>query len=103
MKLSFKKDARETGLAGVGRPNPDTFIKADKKRIGTIVAPTFITKDNLWSVSLMVKREPTPRDPCDFQWISFKARFAEEADAREWIKKYWDALCAKYDFRQWED
>ena len=86
MKLSFKKEPRETGLASCARPDPDTVIKADGKRCGEITAPSRFGKDqDRWSVGLMVKQEVTVENPCPFAWVFFKARFDTEPEARVWI------------------
>lgn len=53
-KFTFKKEPRETGLAGVGNPNPDTRIKHNKKVVGCITGPNWMSKDNKWTVRFQV-------------------------------------------------
>ena len=86
MKITFKKDSPATGLSSVGSPNPDTNIKVDKLVVGTIAAPNWQTKDNLWSVRLTVAKEKTEDDPAPFRWITMKKRFASEPEAREFVR-----------------
>lgn len=70
MKFTFKKQPRETGLAGVAHPYPNTDIKAGSKVVGEIVAPTWRTPDNKWHITLSVKDEDRLRllDPDTVDW-----------------------------------
>jgi hypothetical protein len=86
--LSFKKQKRETGLRGVGNTYPDTVIRLDGRRCGTINAPNWRSKDGLWRVSLTRKTSES------FEWVFFKARFPTEAEARSWVIEKWDTLKA---------
>src|ERR1035438_4804731 len=93
MKFTFKKEKRQTGLAGIGSPNASTIIKHDGKQVGSITAPTWLIKDNKWSIRFMVlKDEMGEGENCIWKWINLKARFDEETDAREFIKKNTDKL-----------
>lgn len=91
-KFTFKKQPRETGLAGVGNPHPDTYIKHNKKVVGCISSPNWRTPDNKWRIRLTVKDE---NDHCDWKWISLKKTFDTEPEAREFLNKHIDALLAK--------
>jgi hypothetical protein len=82
-KLTFKKEPRITGLAGVGYPNPSTIIKWNKKEVGYIGAPNWLSKDNKWVIRFTIKTN----NPLGWKWISLKGRFDSEEEARIHIKK----------------
>lgn len=95
-KFTFKKEPQTTGLAGVGNPYPNTAIKHKKKEVGVIYAPTWQTKDDKWSISLMVlKKEDEEQGNCEWNWISLKARFDSEPEAREFLKEHVEGVLAK--------
>jgi hypothetical protein len=104
MKLSFKKEKKETGLRAIAEPNPTTQIKADKKKCGAITPPNrFSSQGDDWFIRLMVKKVPSEADPCDFAWITLKAKRSTEEECREFIKKNWAVICEKYDLYQMDD
>ncbi len=76
----FKREKVATGNAGVGNPYPNTVIKVENKQVGTIVAPNWRSKDNLWHVRFAVKCET------GWKWITLKEKFEEETLAREYIQ-----------------
>jgi hypothetical protein len=84
-RFTFKKEPRETGLAGTVRPYPNTQIKLAGKTVGTIYAPNRVASDK-WSVGFMVEKEPTPTNPCPFAWKTLKRRFDSEPEAREFVQ-----------------
>jgi hypothetical protein len=90
--LSFKKQPRETGLRAVGNPYPNTTIRLDGLQVGQIIAPfaRSLGGDSQWKVSLMEKRGED-----NFDWVTFKARFESEADARAWVIDKWDILAKR--------
>lgn len=88
-KFTFKKQKKETGLAGVGHPYPDTTIKLDKMQVGYISAPSWSSKDDLWRVHFTQKDE---NEKCGFKWVTLKATFTEEPLAREFLNKNFDQL-----------
>jgi len=96
MRLTFKKDKRETGLRAVGNGNPDVNIKADGEIVGLINGPTWQTKDGKFSISLVVDKEIVPNDPAGFQWVTLKARFDAETEARDFVKRNWETIQSKY-------
>lgn len=98
-KFTFRKLKRETGLAGVGYPTPDTVIKVSGQMVGAIHAPNWRTKDNLFRIGLMVKDEGI----AGFKWLFFKARFQTEPEAREWLKKFSLVIAKSYDLHAMED
>lgn len=88
--LSFKKEARTTGLASVGAGDPSTIIKFNKKSVGLISSPSRWTNEDKWRVKLTIKR-PTEDN---FDWVVFKAKFDDEPTARAWVKENWEKLIA---------
>lgn len=80
IKLSFKKQAKETGLSGVGNPYPATDIKVNKRICGYISPPNWTTKDNLWCIKFAVNTESS------WGWRVSKRRFESEPEAREYLK-----------------
>lgn len=93
-KFTFKKEPRETGLRAIGSPGPNTTIKLDGMEIGIISAPFWASKDNLWSVRLMVKQTPSVDDPCDWHWTQLKQRFNTETDARSFLNEHFVNMVA---------
>ena len=85
-KFTFKKQPRETGLASVGNPHPDTDIKHNKKLVGYISSPNWSSPDNKWRIRLTVKKsEPDDNPNCDWKWIVLKKTFDTEPEAREFL------------------
>lgn len=85
MKLSFKKDKKETGLARIGNPHSDTKIKVDGLVVGYIKGPNWRT-DRLWTVRLARTQEPTQSDPAPFKWVQIRTKFDAESEARAFLK-----------------
>lgn len=99
MKLSFKKQPRETGLSAIGYPNSNTLIKVDNKIVGEIFAPTWHSKDDLWHIYFMIKKiEPDDNANCDWKWIFLKKGFETEVEGRNFIKENLDKIAKKYIF-----
>lgn len=104
IKLSFRKEPRETGLAGVVNPVPPTQIKVDGKIIGSIIPPSYRDPEYLWKVSFMVmKSEPDGNPNCDWKHIYLKKKFSEESEAREHIKQIIDEIMKRYTFKYLEE
>ena len=81
--LSFKRHAKETGLAAVGNSKPSVDIKLNGKVIGLIAAPNWASRDNLYHLQFMViKPEPDDNPNCEWKWVYMKAAFALEEEAR---------------------
>lgn len=91
-KFTFKKQPRETGLRSIGTPYPDTDIKLNGVVVGMIEAPNWSTKDNKWRASLMVRQEPTEKDPCNFRWVRVMVAFDDEPSARRILNEHFDQL-----------
>lgn len=91
-KFTFKKEPRETGLASVGNPNPDTQIKLDKKRVGTIRGPSWSSKDNLWRVMFVVKTDEPEHKHCGWKWVTLKKKFETEPEARLFVNEHFEKM-----------
>jgi hypothetical protein len=95
MRLSFKKNKRETGRVGIGYPYPSTDIKVDRKVVGHIIPPTWQTKNNTWSIQIAVEKDDIHSDGnanCPWRWVFLKLEFDEEKDAREYLKNHTEGL-----------
>lgn len=102
--VTFKKHPQETGLAGIGHPNPLVDIKINKKVVGLIVGPSWKTPDNLWRVRFTVKKDHPDENPnCDWKWMQLKIKFETEADARTWAKENFKGISEKYTLHYLED
>lgn len=99
LKFSFKKEPRETGLAAVGNPYPNTQIKLDKQQVGYISAPTWQTKDRMWGVHFAVEKD----GGCGWHWIHVKRRFDSEPESREWIKQNAEKVQKQFTLHKFED
>lgn len=102
-KLSFKKEPKKTGLSSIGYPHQNIIIKVDKKYTGRIVAPNWQT-DDMWRVGFAIKKENPDNNPnCDWKWIYFKNEFANEEEAREYVKKRIDVFVSKHTLHFFEE
>lgn len=82
MKITFKKHPKETGLSAVGNPFQGSDIKVDGKVVGCICAPTWQSKDNLWSIMLHVAKDNS------FVNKTIKQRFEDDSTARIFAKDF---------------
>jgi len=88
MKISFKKQPRTTGLAGIGNSYQTTDIKVNKKIIGYIYPPTWRSKDNNWKINIAVEGCTKDDSNCSWRWVNLKYKPENESDGRIWIKKH---------------
>jgi hypothetical protein len=103
MKLSFKKQLVENGLASVANPYPNTDIKGDGKVVGAITAPGAFTS-SYWRIMLHIAQGPSAADPAPFRNVFLKnAAFNTEREAREWLQKRWDLITGVHTLYQMED
>lgn len=88
MRLSFKKQPKETGLAAVGNYNPFVDIKGDGKKVGWIQPANWHTK--YFGVWFHVESPDG--------WYNMKLGFdgETEKEARQFIKDNWEAIQAKW-------
>lgn len=106
MRLTFKKQPKDTGLAAVAAYEQETDIKADGKVVGHISYSynNSATKgDSFWHISLAVKKEKTAEEPAAWKWIRLKKTTATEPEAREFVKAMWEKITTELDLYQFED
>ena len=92
LKVTFKKWEKLTGLAAIGYSHQSVDIKINKMQVGTIYAPNWQTEDDKWGISFMVDDATGSR----WDWITLKARFDTEEEARTFVKTNIDAIAKKY-------
>lgn len=98
--ITFKKQPKEKGLASVGSPNQSIDCKINKKTFGMICAPNWQTKDNKWSVGIMIIKPAVDNNPnCNWKWIHFTKSFDEPEQAKIWLQENIDKITAKYKLR----
>jgi hypothetical protein len=74
-------------------------IKLKRRLVGHIkLAPDA----GQFKIMLAVKKERTEESPCNFKWITFKARFNSAEEARQWLKARNSILQEKYDLYLFE-
>lgn len=98
MKFTFKKQPRETGLRSVGNPYASVDIKHNKKVVGTIAAPNWMSKDGKWVVRFMQQDTET-----QWHWITLKTRFDDEAAARTFLVANADKIIAQIPLHHTEE
>lgn len=102
MNFTFKKQTRATGLAGIGYSKESIDIKLNGKICGTISAPNWTTKDNNYSISLMVLKDQLEEDNnpnCNWKWVIFKFKSESEQECREFLKSNYEIIVKKYNLR----
>ena len=74
-----------------------TDIKLNKKVVGSISE----SRDRKWKerygIGFMLKKERTGKDPAPFKWTRLKKRFANENEARQFIKDNEEAIQKQFD------
>ena len=104
ISITFKRQSKDTGLAGVCNPDPDVDIKLNKKVFGHIVAPNWRTKDNKWGICIaIIKTEPDNNLNCNWKNIILKIRFDTEDDARQWMVNNIEKILEKFQLHFFED
>lgn len=87
MTITFKKEAKLTGLAAIAHPYQSVDIKVNKKVVGYIAAPNAFT-DDLWIVMFRVwKTDNDKKENCSWKWVTLKQKFDTEEEARIFIKE----------------
>jgi hypothetical protein len=105
-KLSFKKEPKSTGLARVANPHSSTKILINKEWCGTIQHPFKYSKNDLWTVGLMIIKADIMEDDnpnCPWRWAWMKTQFKDDVEAKAWIKENWEMLLMRYDIRKTKD
>jgi len=105
MKLTFKKEARETGLRAVVNPTPSTIIKIEGKEWGHIwghIIPASSHSDLFaWSIQFSIVKKDIMEDKnpnCIWRNVTLKQKFSSEPEARDWLKTNLDMLSEKFTF-----
>ena len=93
-KFTFKNQPKETGLASVGNPNPQTDVKFEKKLCGLISPPNWQSKGRLYTIMLSIKNVDSSTG---WSWITFKKRTETLQEAKEWLNTNCDAILIKYE------
>ena len=102
-KFTFKKQPRETGLRAVGSPHPDVDIKINKKIVGYIAAPNWMSKKHCWRVRFSVEKEPNKENPCPWRWYTLAKEFDSEESARLWVKENASDIVEKLSLYPFDD
>jgi hypothetical protein len=84
-RLTFMRQPRTTGLAGIARPHPDTTIKIAGREVGTISPPHMRAKDNYWRIRLMRVLPDRPAGCWESILLVYRAK--DEADARAFVQR----------------
>jgi len=95
MRISFKKQPRETGLANAANPWPTTDIKVNKKIVGHIKPPTWMSDNKRWEINISIEGSEPNNPNCSWRWISPKYKPDNESEGREWVKKHLENFLTK--------
>lgn len=97
-KLTFKEDARATGLASVGQMRGHA-IKYRKKRIGRIHRNSLhLSKEQgKYVVGFMVMKP----NQTVFSWSYFQKTFDKAEEAKEWTKNRFEDILAEFAKKGW--
>lgn len=99
-KFTFKKQPKATGLGAVGYTKQSIYIKLEGKICGSIDAPNWTTKDNLYSIRLMVfKDQPDSNPNCNWKWITFKFKSGNPEECKQFLNDNFLEINAKYKIR----
>lgn len=93
MKITFKREAKARGLAGVGYPHPNVIVKVDGRQCGIIHAPTWNDIGEVWTVTLFVVKKNILEDGnenCPWRSYTFSKRCLTEDEAREFVLRVTD-------------
>ena len=96
-KLTFKSDARETGLAACGQMI-GADIKYRKKHIGRIHRNSLHVQDACkYTVGFSVNKPENGR----WVWVYFKMKFDTMEEAREWASDNFKAIIDNFQSKGW--
>ena len=99
-KFTFKKEPYPTGLASVCF-TPSTCIRTKRGfSVGTIYPPSDFRAEKNWRICLALTDN---EEKCGFKWITLKARFDTEPEARTWLNENYAKITERYDLYQMED
>jgi len=99
MKITFKRQPKETGLSAIAYPWPNVDLKIRGKVFGYIGAPNWNCASNSatkWTIHIAVikfsfggkdEKYDDNNPNCSWMWVNIKPQFDSEEDARTWITK----------------
>ena len=99
MKLTFKNEAKYTGLLAVGN-RPGAQIKVNGKQVGNICGASFSVADFKHRVQIAVKDDA---ERIGWRWIMLKPKFTTRDAAKEWLRENFADIVAGYDLHSFED
>lgn len=82
LRLRFKLEAKETGLARVCQGPRSAAFWIENKEVGRIDE-----SNTGWAVNLKVPSEATEERPADWKWARFKRRFDTRDEAKAWVRE----------------
>lgn len=101
--FTFKLHPKETGLSSVGNPFQSCDIKLNKQTVGTIHAPNWMTKGNIYSVSFTVKNNDPEKSNCNWKWVRLKYTTTSLEDMKAWLKDNIDTITSKLELHAQEN
>lgn len=93
-KLTFKRGPKPTGIAAVGDPYASVDIKLNGQEVGSIHPPNWQSTEHLWRVWVRVADTASDRSNA-WKNVCFKAKFASEQEARDWVIQHSAEIIAK--------
>lgn len=82
LRLRFKLEAKETGLARVCQGPRSMYFWIENKKVGSIDY-----SDAGWRVNLMVPTDDTDDRPVNWKWARFKRAFDSRDEAKTWVRE----------------
>lgn len=82
LRLRFKLEAKETGLARVCQGLRSAAFWIENKEVGSID-----DSNTGWVVNLKVPTEDTDERPVSWKWVRFKRRFDTRDEAKAWVRE----------------
>jgi len=103
-KFTFKKEPRETGLAGVGAGEMTT-IKLNKKDCGLIAKDGWRNQWENWKIVIAVEKSEVESEGSNCKWknIQFIQRFKTQPEARVWLNNNFEKINDKYTIHYYDD
>lgn len=98
-RVTFKKQARATGLARIAEPEPITDVKIGGSIVGMITPPHFTATDRSWRASIRVK---DPEAGGGWKWARLRQKFTDEPSARVWLTQAMPDITSRHDLHYGE-
>lgn len=102
INFTFKLHPKENGLGGVGHPNQSCDVKLNKKIVGLIHAPSWMSTTQEYSVSFTVKQNDPNITNCEWKWVKLKHKTATLDEMKEWLKANVDEITSKLELHEIE-